>query len=126
MTRLAGDRAFRYDGVIAKAWLPKSNLTAGVHFPDGRGKTLWYRDGVFVRSRIPFQHQFQTALTRLADRRESGPFVRSATTKIEFPYGVVAELPEDARPETLILWRPSDQELAVNSLEPLVTTMRRA
>jgi hypothetical protein len=89
---------------------------ASVHYPQGKGRKLRFRDGIFLRANSQFGNSFATALTVAGALGGSIVLTKPATTTIVLPTGVAEELPANAKPEIFTLWKLGDPPLGAQGL----------
>ncbi len=84
---------------------------ASVEYPEGKGRQLRFRDGVFLRANSNFGNAFHTALTVAG--AATGMLVLSspATAKIDLPSDVAEVLEDNLEPEIETLWQLGDPPL---------------
>lgn len=84
-------------------------MAAGVHYPDGRGRTLHYGEAkVHLPNKVSFSTPIKDAITVLA-LLGGGIFVHSpATIELPFPNDAPSTIPESIRPELAIEWKPEN------------------
>jgi hypothetical protein len=84
---------------------------ASVDRPDGRGRTLRFRDGVALRANSDFGNAFGTALTVAGALTGQIVYQSPATTAIELPRGVAQTIPAGREPEFRTLWKLGDRPI---------------
>ncbi len=92
---------------------------ASVQFPNGKGRTLRFRDGITLRSNSNFGNAFGTALTVAGALTGTIVWTTPAKVAIDLPKGVKEDLANEAGPEIHTYWRLGDDarkpvELATN------------
>lgn len=85
---------------------------ASVHYPDGKGQRLRFRDGVLLRSNTNFKDLFGTVLA-VAGAATGSIIVLSkpATARVELPIGVTENIPDNLAPEIKTLWQLGESSL---------------
>jgi len=84
------------------------DVGASAHYPNGQGRRLRFRDGVFLRTNCNFGDTFGTGLIVAGAVLE-----KPRKAKIELPVGVTEDVPEGLKPETRTLWRLGAPPLGV-------------
>ena len=90
----------------------KLEVGASVEYPHGKGRTLRFRDGIFIRSNADFGDSFGTALTYAAAAGGAIVITKPATATLELPTGVAERIPNNRPPEVKTLWKLGDLPLA--------------
>ena len=85
---------------------------ASVHYQNGTGRTLRFRDGIVLRANSNFGNAFGTALTVAGALTGSIVWTTPAKVVIDLPSGVSEEVPEASGSETRTLWKLGDQAVA--------------
>jgi hypothetical protein len=85
---------------------------ASVHFPNGKGKRLRFKDGLFLRTNANFGNSFGTVLTIVGAAAGVGVWYTPATLKILLPPGV-AEVVANDPPAIRTLWQLGDASLGL-------------
>jgi hypothetical protein len=90
------------------------DVGASVDYPEGRGRRLRFRDGIFLRANSQFRDSFRTGVTLLGTL--AGGVVLSSPAKItlDLPTDVAEETPADAEPQRQVLWKPGDSPLGAH------------
>jgi len=84
---------------------------ASVNYPEGRGNRIRFRDGFSVRANSTFEDSLGTLLT-VASVTAGHVYLKSpATQVIQLPTEVTEEIPEDLKPEVMILWQLGDPQI---------------
>ena len=84
---------------------------ASVEYPEGKGETLWYQDGIVVRTNTKFSGT-PSAATRVALLFTGTWISPSATTAtLLIPEDVAVTAPRHIDPTIEILWLPGDPSL---------------
>jgi hypothetical protein len=84
---------------------------ASVQHPEGKGQTLRFHDGIFIRTNAKFGSGFTTALTIAGAAGGTLVLSQPATVQIELPSGVAEDVPDDIAPEIRTLWKLGDPPL---------------
>jgi len=87
---------------------------ASVEYPNGKGSTLRFRDGISLRANSNFGNAFGTLL--IAGGVMTGHlghilFLRPKTVTLELPGGAYEEVPDGLKPEILTRWKLGDSPL---------------
>lgn len=91
--------------------LQSFEVGASVEYPEGRGRRLRFRDGIFLRTNANFGRGFQTALTVAGALGGAIVWSSPATVAIPLPGGVAGELTNPESPIYETWWRPGDPPL---------------
>jgi hypothetical protein len=89
---------------------------ASVEYPQGKGRRVRFRDGIFLRTNAAFGNPFGTALTVAGAMTGQIVMTRPATVKIELPLAATDEIPAGMVPEVRTLWRLGDPPLAPGAI----------
>lgn len=84
---------------------------ASVEYPDGKGKRLRYRDGIFLRTNTNFGSAFGAAVKVLGAMSGHIVLSKPASVTISLPNEVAAALPADAVSDIKTLWKLGDPPL---------------
>lgn len=76
---------------------------ASVFYPDGRGRRLRFRDGIFLRTDVQFDRSLETAVTIASFVAWHPHLTKPAMVKLELPTGVAVELPSGVSAEAVTL-----------------------
>jgi hypothetical protein len=85
---------------------------ASVEYPQGKGKRLRFRDGVFLRTNTKFGNSFGTALTVAGALGGAIVLSSPATVTIALPSAAVDELPFNSMPSSTLIWKLGDPPIA--------------
>jgi hypothetical protein len=81
---------------------------ASIDFPDGRGRTLRFRDGIVLRANSNFGNVFGTTLTVVGALTGTIVYQSPATVTLELPSGVAETVRPEGRTEIQTLWKLGD------------------
>ena len=84
---------------------------ASVDYPQGKGRRLRFRDGIFLRTNANFGNRFGTALTVAGAATGQIVLSNPATTAVELPVDVAEDVSQDLKPEIKTLWKLDDPPL---------------
>ncbi|MDB5335301.1 MAG: GTP-binding protein LepA [Planctomycetaceae bacterium] len=81
---------------------------ASVNYPQGKGKRLRFRDGVFLRTNTNFGNSFGTALKVAGALGGAIVLSSPATATVLLPTDVAEELPSNSESNTTQIWKLGD------------------
>ncbi len=81
---------------------------ASVRYPEGKGRRVRFRDGVFLRSNTTFSDSFTTAVMIAGAATGSIVLSKPATARVHLPHDVREEIPSDIGPKRSVLWKLGD------------------
>jgi hypothetical protein len=84
---------------------------ASVEYPDGRGRTLRFKDGLVIRSNTRFRNTFATTLTVLGAMGGVIVWSSPATVTLALPANVQSKVPRDTAARSEIIWQLDDPVL---------------
>jgi hypothetical protein len=82
-----------------------------VNYPNGKGRTLRFRDGIVLRANSDFGNTTGTALAIAGALTGQIVYVSPATVAFELPGGVAEEVSAQLKPEIKTLWKLGDPPL---------------
>ncbi len=82
----------------------KFEVGASVSYPNGKGRTLRFRDGVVIRHNAEFRNRFGVALTLAGAIGGHLFWATPATFSLTLPLGVAEIVPPHVQPRTHTLW----------------------
>lgn len=85
---------------------------ASVDYPNGKGRTLRFRDGIVLRANSNFGNTFGTALTVAGALTGSIVWTTPTQVTIDLPPGVNDVVADASEPETQTFWKLGDQPVA--------------
>jgi len=88
---------------------------ASVQYPEGKGRRIRFRDGIFLRANSHFGNTFGTALALAGAATGSLVLTRPATVSLQLPIGVTEEIPQESPPESRVLWQLGDPALEMRA-----------
>ena len=89
---------------------------ASVEFPNGKGRTLRYRDGIVLRANSNLSNSFGTTLTVAGALTGSVVLSSPATVTLDLPAEVVEDIKDAACPEISTLWKLGDPPLLLATI----------
>lgn len=81
---------------------------ATVHFPDGKGRRLRFRDGEFLRANAEFREPLGRLIAWAGVFAGQSALLKRPSASLDIPVGVATELNGPAPTETVILWDLED------------------
>jgi len=94
----------------------KFEVGASVHYPEGKGRMLRFRDGAVIRTNSNFGNSFGTALQVAGAMGGTLVLTRPASATVSLPIGVAEEIPDGIEPEVKTFWRLGDPPLEVSDV----------
>src|SRR5262249_32151751 len=86
------------------------DVGASVHYPNGKGRTPRFRDGIVLRANSDFGNAFATALTVAGALTGSIVWATPAKVTLDLPGGVSQDVANGSKPETKTLWKLGDEQ----------------
>lgn len=77
---------------------------ASVYYPQGKGRRLRFRDGIFLRADSSFGNAFGTALTAAGALAGHIVLSKPASVTMTLPSNAAEEIPATLHPEIITLW----------------------
>ena len=91
---------------------------ASVEYPQGKGRRLRYRDGVFLRRNSYFDDPVGRAITLAGFLTGHVMLSSPATATVQLPTGASEDLPGGSEPRTTTIWKLGDPPLDDQSALP--------
>jgi hypothetical protein len=94
---------------------------ASVDYPQGKGRRLRFRDGIFLHTNSQFKNAFGTTLAIAGAATGKIVLVTPATATIILPFNAVEEIHREIQSEIRILWKHGDPPLRDHVLNSMST-----